>query len=93
MDHEKVISLSEVCTHYKVEVTFIRTLGDYGLIQIIEQENEAFVDAEALAELETILHLHYDLEINLEGIDAISHLLKKVREMQRELTLLRNKLG
>jgi hypothetical protein len=39
------------------------------------------------------MHLHQDLDINLEGIDAISHLLKRMHDMQRELNMLKNKLG
>jgi len=36
--------------------------------------------------------LHVDLDINIEGLDAISHLLQKVNALQNELVALRNRL-
>ena len=35
---------------------------------------------------------HYDLEINLEGIEVIDHLLHRVKNLQDEITELQNKL-
>jgi hypothetical protein len=40
-----------------------------------------------------MVHLHYDLDINIEGIEAISHLLDRVDNLQRELITLKNRLG
>jgi hypothetical protein len=93
MENERIIRIREVCTHYNLEPEFISRLRDYGLLTVVSKEEDEFVDESRLADLETILHLHYDLEINLEGIDAISHMLKRMREMQKELTALRNRLG
>jgi hypothetical protein len=39
------------------------------------------------------MRLHYDLDINLEGIEAITCLLDRVRSMQEEIRELRNRLG
>jgi hypothetical protein len=36
--------------------------------------------------------MHYDLEINIEGIETIHYLLEKIEEMQKEIVNLRNKL-
>jgi hypothetical protein len=36
--------------------------------------------------------LHTELNINLEGLEAISHLLQKILGMQNEMTALKNKL-
>ena len=36
--------------------------------------------------------MHYDLKINLEGIDAIYHLLNKIETLQQNLTATQNKL-
>ena len=35
---------------------------------------------------------YYDLSINMEGIDAIHHLLARMEEMQREIHSLRGRL-
>jgi MerR HTH family regulatory protein len=36
--------------------------------------------------------LHYELDINLEGIDAIATLLKKIDALEQELIATKNKL-
>jgi hypothetical protein len=43
-----------------------------------------------LQKLEQIIRLHYDLDINLEGIDAIAHLAERIKMMQNEITGLKN---
>lgn len=93
MENERLITLETICGHYKIETSFIHTLNEYGLIEITHVENVECVDKECLGEIESLMSLHYDLNINMEGIDAISHLLKRVKEMQRELRDLRNQLG
>jgi len=42
--------------------------------------------------VEKMMRLHYDLHINLEGIDAISNLLKQVQDLKKENQILKNKL-
>jgi len=42
--------------------------------------------------LKTFVRLHYDLDINLEGLETINHLLEKIEEMQMEILKLRNKV-
>ena len=41
-----------------------------------------------LPRLERLARMHYDLDINLEGIEAISHLLERVERMQHDLRAL-----
>ena len=36
--------------------------------------------------------MYYDLSINMEGIDAIHHLLERMENMQREMNSLRKQL-
>jgi len=36
--------------------------------------------------------MYYDLSINMEGIDAIHHLLERMEEMKREMDSLRKQL-
>lgn len=43
--------------------------------------------------LEKYIHLHYDLDINLEGLDAVAHLLNQIQVLQVEVRQLRNELG
>ena len=36
------------------------------------------------------VRLHYDLDINVEGIETISHLLEKIGELQKQILQLKN---
>ena len=93
METTYLLALPQFCQLYNVELTFINALNDYGLIEIVTVEDNLYIHHEHLRDLEKLIRLHYDLEINMEGIDVISHLLKRVDEMQGELNRLRNALG
>jgi hypothetical protein len=93
MNQEHLISTAEFCTHYKVEYSFIDSLDRYGLIEITRINENAFIDIDKLKELEKLVRLHYDLEINLEGIEAITYLLNRVKTLQDEIVGLRNRLS
>ena len=45
-----------------------------------------------LIDVEQYSRMYYDLSINMEGIDAIHHLLARMEEMQREIHSLRGRL-
>ncbi|MDR6570683.1 MULTISPECIES: chaperone modulator CbpM [Chitinophaga] len=93
MDTSKNISVEQCCTYYKIETTFVQSLNDYGLITLTQTEEEYFIDYDQLADLERFVHLHYDMDINLEGIEAITHLLNRVHDLQHEVKQLRRELG
>lgn len=93
MENERFIPLQNICSHYNIEVSFIRSLNEFGLLEITRIDEAEYLDKEGLGEFERIVHLHYDLDINLAGIDAIHHLLQKVQDLQKELTALKNKLN
>ncbi|MDQ6758116.1 MAG: chaperone modulator CbpM [Bacteroidota bacterium] len=90
---EHLIPADEFCTHYKVEYSFINSLQQHGLIEITTIDETSFIDEEHLHNLEKLIRLHYDLDINLEGIEAITYLLNRVKNMQNEIVELRNKLS
>jgi hypothetical protein len=92
MEESFLIPTSEFCQHYQVESSFISSLEEYGLIELRIIEEKKFIPAERLSELEKFIHLHYDLNINLEGIDALSHLLERFTSLQNEMAALRNRL-
>ncbi|MEP6595672.1 MAG: chaperone modulator CbpM [Ginsengibacter sp.] len=93
MEIPHLISAEEFCTHHKVEYSFISSLQEFGLIEITTLEQGRFIEAQSLTELEKFARLHYDLEINLEGIEAITYLLEKIKSQQHEINLLKNKLS
>lgn len=85
MKQTEKITIEQCCLHYEIESGFIQQLDQYGLIEITRSGDEAFIDYEQLSDLEKYMHLHYDLHINMEGMDAIRHLLLRIQEMQQEL--------
>lgn len=92
MEHE-LINLKEYCFHYKVESSFIHELEEMGLISVFKQEEERFISMDSLKELESYSRMHYDLEINTAGIDAIKNLLNKIEVLENEMCNLRNRLN
>ena len=92
MESEDMIVLDEFCTSHQVEVSFVRTLEEHGLIETIIVNETLCIQENELSKLEQIVRLHQELNINSEGVDAIINLLKRIENMQNEITVLRNKL-
>lgn len=86
------ISVKQCCIHYSIEKSFVQQLDDYGLIQLSRTEEKTFIDFEQLSDLEKYIHLHYDLEINMAGLDTIRHLLNRMQQLQSEVKRLQNEL-
>lgn len=92
MDPKEYILITEFCELHRVQYSFINSLNEFGLLEIkIIEENE-YLDPEQLRELERMMRLHYELDINMQGIDAIRHLLDRVTELKDEIRVLRNRL-
>ncbi len=92
MQTENLIPAYKFCKHHKIEFSFINSLKEYGLIEITNIEQTEFINTNQLEDLEKFVRLHYSLDINLEGIEAITWLLEKVKTMQQEIISLKNKL-
>ena len=84
----ELFAITEFCTIHNVEPSFVYSLHQEGLIRI---DNDA-IKEEELHRLEIYTRMHSQLGINPEGIDAISHLLEKMRNMQEELNSLKIRL-
>ncbi len=93
METTDMIVLNEFCTNHQVEVSFVRSLEEHGLIETIIVNETLCIQGYELPKLEQIVRLHQELNINSEGVDAIINLLKRIENMQNEITELRNKLN
>ncbi len=93
MNLENLIATEEICTRYKVEYTFIRSLNESGLIEVITVEKKEYVPYDRISDFEKFRRLHYELDINLEGLEAISHLLDQVKNLQKKNRQLSNRLN
>ena len=92
MEKHDLILLEQVCINCKIDDSFIRSLHDLGHIEVIIENDAHYISEEQLKSLESLIYFYTELEINMEGIDAIAHLLKKMADLQNELTVTKNKL-
>ncbi len=92
MLREELVDAQEFCLYNKVEFSFINALSEYGLIEITNIGEQPFLESSKLQLLEKMIRLHYDLQINLEGLDAINCLLERVESLQQEVNFLRSRL-
>ncbi|PYF72939.1 MerR-like DNA binding protein [Pedobacter nutrimenti] len=88
----QLIKITEYCVHYNIEPSFLISLEESGIISLTLVGPDKFIQEDQFSEVERYIHLHYDLQINIEGIDAIRHLLGKLTDMQQEITVLKNRL-
>lgn len=92
MDTENFIPVATFCYHHKIEISFITSLQEHGLIDIVMVEEKECIPIEHLVEVEKFVRLHNELEINTQGIDAIYQLLQRINEMRDEINFLKNRL-
>ncbi len=93
MENEELILIEKFCIHHNVEFAFIRTLTQFGLLEVTTIEEADYLHKAQIKELEKMIRLHYDLDINVEGIQAISHLLQRIDNLQDEIITLKNRLA
>ena len=71
----------------------VYSLNDHGLIELKRSAQGDMIDFEQLADIEKYIHLYYDLDINMEGLEAIMHLLNRVQHLQHQIKRLKNDYG
>ncbi len=92
MTTKDLIHVNQLCESYQVEVSFFNELHEFGLIEIIQEEQNLFVPQEKIEDVEKMIRMHQELHINLEGIDAVFNLLSQMEELKSELNQVRNRL-
>ncbi len=92
METKYLIAIDEFCASHDIEISFVYSLQQSGIIEFTSKDKSLFIQQEQLPLLEKIVCFHYDLDINIEGIEAISHLLEQIDEMKDELNSLKNRL-
>lgn len=92
MQTDELILVNEFCLHHQIEISFIQSLQQSGLIEVIQTEEKLCVPRDQLLELEKMVRLYYEMDINLEGIETISYLLQRMNHMQEQITQLNNRL-
>ncbi len=94
MENEQhLIPVQEFCTCHEVELAFIDTLNEHGLITVTMIQATPYIYPEQMQHLEKMIRLHYDLGINIEGIHAVSNLLQRIENLHEELMAIKNRLN
>ena len=86
---KNLIIITEYCRNSNIEDQFIILLKNEGLIETQFVDGNEYLYITQLGDIEKYARWYYDLSINIEGIDIIQGLLKKVEDMQEELFKLR----
>ena len=92
MQPEELIPAGEFCAFHHVELSFIQNLHESGLIRMTVQDGVVFLPADDLPALEKFARWFYELDINPEGIEALSHVLARMQRLAEENRVLRNRL-
>ena len=92
MNTKDLIPISRFCKIYEIEFSFISSLNDYGLIELVYIDKDEFIELEKIQEIEKIIRLHNDLGVNFEGIDIINNLIHKINALQNKLNTIENQL-
>jgi hypothetical protein len=92
MQTDYLIDVDQFCANHNIEISFISSLQQTGLIKIKTIKETGFIDPKQLLQLEKIVRLYYELDINLEGIETINYLLQRISSLHDENVMLRNRL-
>lgn len=92
METNNLILVEQFCSNCDVNFSFIKALNEYGVIEIVVLDDKKYILNEQLKTLERAIQFHYELNINIEGIDVIHNLLDQIDDLQEELRLTKNKL-
>lgn len=87
-----LIIIEEYCKNSRIDSSFVSLLINEGLIDVQVADGQMYLYESQLAELDRFANLYYDLSVNVEGIDIIHNLLKKMENMEKELYILRKRL-
>jgi hypothetical protein len=87
-----LVAISTYCSLHNVEHSFIDSLISEGIITITQNDEGEFIEEEQLHDLEIYTRWYHELGINPEGIDALRHVVEKMKHMQAEINRLRMRL-
>ena len=92
MNTKDLIPIKQFCKIYEIEFSFISSLNEFGLIELIYIDKDEFIELEKIQNIERIIRLHNELGVNLEGIDIITNLIEKIDTLQKRLHSVQNQL-
>lgn len=92
MESKDLISIEEICKHYDIPKSFIQSLEEIELIKTTTLKKTQYIEITYVKNIEKMIRLHYELNINIEGLDVVNNLLEQVTQLQEEIHELKNRL-
>lgn len=92
MSEEIYIAISELCLNYKIDKAFLSSLNHHGLIEFRTIKQSQCIHRDSIAAIEKMVRIHYELNVNIEGIDVVFNLLNKIDALQNDLNTVKNRL-
>lgn len=77
------ISKEDIIRLYNIEITFFNELESNGLITTEVINNTTYLHYDQLSNFERFTNWHYDLEVNIAGLEIIHRLLQQIEELKR----------
>jgi chaperone modulatory protein CbpM len=77
------LSKTQCIEVYQIDTIFFDAIVDAGLIEIVQYSDDTYISYDNLQHFEQFINWHYDLEINIAGLEVIAHLLQKIRHLQQ----------
>lgn len=93
MPKQHFIAADTFCLNHQIDYHFIQLLHQNGLLETREEAETIYIPEEQLPALERMVRLHFEMDINLEGIETINYLLQRMEAMQQEIVQLKNRIG
>ena len=79
------ISVIQFSQFHQIEPQFVIDLYKNDLVVLHERNQEYFIEENDLKLIERFIEFHYNLGVNLEGLEVIHHLLKQIETLQKQL--------
>ena len=86
------ISREELVKIYEIDITFFDELEEFGLLKTETEDDVKYLLYEELPTFEKFANWHYDLEVNMPGLQVIQNLLSQIHALQQENRQLMNKM-
>jgi hypothetical protein len=93
MSEPTMIPIIELCSYHQIDAAFLDSLQKYGLIELINSNGDRYLPADEVLVVEKLVRLHFDLHINLEGLDVILYLLQRQEDLKKEISDLQKRLS
>ncbi len=79
------ISVVQFSQYHQIEPQFVIDLYQNGLVVLQKRDQEYFIEENDLSNLERYIKFHYELGVNLEGLEVINHLLNQIERLQKQI--------